>query len=184
MNNAIDTNQGKSNLSKYISKFKGHRRTIPLVSPVPLDILITFLGAFIGITVLGILLLVYKAPMLVAPLGATAVLVFGIPDAPLAQPRNVIFGNTLSAIIGVLTYQVCGITWWSVALGTSLALIVMLLTKTTHPPGGATALLAILNGASPMYIFAPMLSGSVILVLLAVLVNNLSPNRNYPRYWY
>lgn len=186
MDNAktIENNQGKSKLSKYISKFKGHKRTTPLVSPAPLDILITLLGAFLGITILSLLLFVYKVPMLATSLGASAVLVYGVPDAPLSQPRNVILGHTLSATIGVLTYQVWGTTWWSVALGTSLALLVMLLTKTTHPPGGATAMLAILDAASPMYILAPMFTGSIILVLIAVLVNNLSPNRNYPRYWY
>jgi len=180
----LERNQSKSKLFKYVSKFKGHKRITPLVSPAPVDIFITLFGTILGVSSLSILLFVYKVPMLAASLGASAVLVYGVPDAPLSQPRNVILGHTFSASIGVLIYQICGTTWWSVALGTSLALLVMLLTKTTHPPGGATAMLAVLNGASPMFIVAPILPGSIILVLIGVLVNNLSPNRNYPRYWY
>ncbi len=180
----LENEQRKSKLIKYLVKFKGHKRITPLVSPAPVDILITLLGTMLGISFLSILLFIYEIPMLAASLGASAVLVYGVPDAPLSQPRNVILGHTFSASIGVLTYQIFGITWWSVALGAALALLVMLLTKTTHPPGGATAMLAVLNGAGPMFIVAPMISGSIILVLVAVLVNNLSPNRNYPRYWY
>lgn len=176
--------QTKHVFLKYVSKFKGNRRTTPLVLPVPLDILITLFGSFVGLSILSLLLFVYKIPMLAAPLGASAVLVFGAPDAPLSQPRNVILGHTISAAIGVITYQVWGMSWWSVSLGTSIAISGMLLTKTTHSPGGATALLAILGAAEPIYIFTPIFSGSLILVLIGVLVNNLSPNRNYPRYWY
>lgn len=181
---AAAKNKEQGKVLKYFAKFKGFKRDTPFVTPVPIDIIIAFVGSFLALSFLGILTYIYQAPMLVAPLGATAVLIYGSPDGPLSQPRNVIFGHTLSAIIGVLTYQLCGLTWWSVALGTSIALLTMLLTKTTHPPGGATALFAILSGAGPMYILTPILLGAVIMVIIAVFINNLSPNRNYPRYWF
>lgn len=184
MLDSVTQSQTKSLLLMYLAKFKGKKRTTPLVAPVPLDILITLLGSFIGLSMLGILLFVYKMPMLAAPLGASTVLVFAAPDGPLSQPRNVIWGNTLSAAIGVITYQAFGMSWWSVALGPSLAIAIMLLTKTTHPPGGAAALLAVLSAAKPSYIFTPIFLGSLALVLMGILINNLSPNRNYPRYWY
>lgn len=182
--NTISESRKENWFLKYLHKFKGQKRTTALVAPPPIDIIITFIGAFLGISFLSILFFVYHAPLLVAPMGASAVLIYGVPDAPLAQPRNVILGHTFSAIIGVITYHLFGISWWSVTLGTSLALIVMMLTKTTHPPGGATALFAILSAAGPMYIFAPILMGSIIMVLFGVIVNNLSPNRSYPRYWF
>jgi CBS-domain-containing membrane protein len=174
----------KNRIIRYFRKFKGFKREAPFVSPVPIDIIVTFIGSFLALAFLGLLAFIYQKPMLVAPFGATAVLVYGAPDGPLSQPRNVILGHTFSALIGVLTYQLFGLTWWSVALGTSLAIMVMLLTKTTHPPGGATALFAILSGAGPMYILTPILFGAVIMVIIALFVNNLSPNRNYPRYWF
>ena len=168
---------------RYLSKMKGYKRTTPLVSPPPLDIILTWLGAFIGITTITLFAHEYALPV-VASFGASAVLIYGVPDAPLSQPRNVIFGHTLSAMSGVATFMMFGLTWWSPALGTALALVVMLLTKTTHPPGGATALFAVLSKAHPSYILTPIMVGAVILVIIGLLVNNLSPNRHYPRYWY
>ncbi|MFZ3373763.1 MAG: HPP family protein [Desulfitobacteriaceae bacterium] len=168
---------------RYISKMKGIRRTNPLVAPPIFDVFISALGAFLGIMTVAVLSMVYHMPMLVASFGASAVLVYGVPDAPLSQPRNVIFGHLLSAVIGVSVYSLFGSTWWSVALGTSVALVVMILTKTTHPPGGATAMVAILNKAQPLFILTPVLAGAVILIIIGILINNLSPNRSYPRYW-
>lgn len=168
---------------RYISKMKGYKRTTPLVTPPPLDVIITWLGTFLGITAIAIFAQEYSLPI-VTSFGASAVLIYGVPDAPLSQPRNVIFGHTLSAVAGVTTFILFGLTWWSPALGTALALAVMILTKTTHPPGGATALFAVLSKAHPSYILTPIALGAVILVTIGLLINNLSPNRHYPRYWY
>ena len=177
----IQTKQGWT--ISYLSKMKGYKRTTPLVSPPPLDVILTWLGAFLGITAITFFAHQYTLPV-VASFGASAVLIYGVPDAPLSQPRNVIFGHTFSAAAGVVTFMMFGLTWWSPALGTALALVVMILTKTTHPPGGATALFAVLSKAQPSYILTPIMAGAVILVIVGLLVNNLSPNRQYPRYWY
>lgn len=170
-------------LIRYISKMKGYKRTTPLESPPPLDIMITWLGAFAGMTAIVLLSHKFDLPI-VASFGASAVLIYGVPDAPLSQPRNVILGHTFSAAIGVATYMMFGLTWWSPALGTALALVVIILTKTTHPPGGATALFAVVSKAHPSYILTPIALGAVTLVIIGMLVNNLSPNRHYPRYWF
>lgn len=171
-------------LLKYLSKMKGNPRTSPLQSPPPLDLFLSWFGALLGIGVVAILALVYQMPMLVASFGASAVLLYGVPDAPLSQPRNVFFGHTLSATVGVLAFALFGLTWWAAALGTATAILLMLLTKTTHPPGGATALVAILNQAGPFYIVTPVAAGAMVLIVVAMLINNLSPNRSYPRYWF
>ena len=169
-------------LIRYISKMKGYKRTTPLVSPAPLDIFLSILGSFMGIT--AIVILSHKFDLSVmASFGASAVLIFGVPDAPMSQPRNVIFGHTFSAVAGVVTVMLFGLTWWSPALGTALALLIMLLTKTTHPPGGATALFTVMSQVHFSYIFTPVMAGAVILVIIGLLVNNLSPTRHYPRYW-
>jgi len=182
-NETILTRTAPSLMISYISKMKGFKRTTPLVSPPPLDVILSWLGAFLGITAITLFAHRYALPV-VASFGASAVLIYGVPDAPLSQPRNVIFGHTSSAAAGVATVMMFGLTWWTPALGTALALVVMLLTKTTHPPGGATALFAVLSKAHPSYILTPIMAGAVILVIIGILVNNLSPNRQYPRYWY
>ncbi len=171
-------------VSKYFRKMKGSKRTAPLYAPPGLDILLSWLGAFLGIGTVAVLSLVYKMPLIVPSLGASAVLVYGIPDAPLAQPRNVILGHTISASIGVICYTFFGLVWWSAALATAMAIGAMLVTKTTHPPAGATALIAVLTKASPIYILTPVGAGAAILVLVGLLTNNLSPNRSYPKYWF
>ncbi|EHQ89202.1 HPP family protein [Desulfosporosinus youngiae] len=182
LENPNDGLKESSLLFKYITKMKGARRTTPLVAPVPLDVLLSIGGTLLGITV--IVLLSNKFDIgVVASFGASAVLVFGAPDAPMAQPRNVILGHTLSAAAAVITVMMFGLTWWSPAVGTALALLIMLLTKTTHPPGGATALFGVMTQVQPGYILTPMLAGTVILVIIGLLINNLSPNRRYPRYW-
>jgi len=169
---------------RYITKMKGMKRTTPLVAPVPLDVVLSIIGTLIGITAIVLLSSKFDIMFVVASFGASAVLVFGVPDAPMAQPRNVILGHTLSAGAAVIIVMMFGLTWWTPALGTALALFIMLLTKTTHPPGGATALFAVLSQAQPSYILTPIMAGAVILVVIGLLVNNLSPNRHYPRYWY
>lgn len=168
---------------KYAAKMRGNKRLTPLAQPVPLDIIVSALGSLVGIGVVAFVSLVYGKPLIVASFGASAVLVYGVPDAPLSQPRNVLGGHLLSSAAGVLTYMACGLTWWSATLATTLAIVIMMLTKTTHPPGGATALYAVLSRANPTYILAPVLLGAAALVVIGVLVNNLSPNRSYPRYW-
>lgn len=167
----------------YLNKMKGTKRTAPLTAPSSHELFIAFLGAFTGIAAVAIPSIVYNMPMLVASFGASAVLVYGVPDVPLAQPRNVIGGHVISAVTGVVIYGLFGLTWWSAALATASGIVLMLVTRTAHPPGGATALVAVLNRASPIYILMPVALGAVMLVAVGLLINNLSPSRSYPRYW-
>nr|WP_051498679.1 HPP family protein [Moorella thermoacetica] len=78
--------------------------------------------------------MVYKMPLLVLSFGASAVLIYGVPDVPLAQPRNVVGGHIISAATGISIYYFFGMTWWSAALATFLAIVLMLITGTVHPP--------------------------------------------------
>lgn len=110
---------------------------------------------------------------LMAPFGATAVLVFGVPTSPLAQPKNVIFGHFLTALIGVIFIMYVGIHPWSLALATGLGVTTMLLTKTTHPPAGANPMLIMLSDQSWSFLFTPVLLGSCVIVLLGLVLNKL-----------
>ena len=104
--------------------------------------------------------------LLMAPFGATTVLVFGLPESPLAQPKNVIFGHLITAFIGILFTQVIGVTPLTLAIATGLAVSVMLLTKTTHPPAGANPLLIMLTGQTWSFLLTPVLFGAVVIVLV------------------
>ncbi|MVE49395.1 HPP family protein, partial [Vibrio cholerae] len=104
--------------------------------------------------------------LLMAPFGATAVLVFGVPNSPLAQPKNVIFGHLITAFIGVIFTQYIGVSAISLAVATGLAVSAMLITKTTHPPAGANPLLIMLSGQGWSFLFTPVLLGAVVIVLV------------------
>jgi len=154
----------------------------------------SWIGSVTGIGICGYLSWRYFEPrdltLIIGSFGASAVLVYGAIKSPLAQPRNLIGGHILSGLVGVACYQLFGDTiWLASAMGVSLAIAVMLLTKTLHPPGGATALIAIIGGEKIhklgfLYAFVPAGLGASILLIVALIVNNLSRNRRYPEYWF
>ncbi|ENM5770237.1 HPP family protein [Vibrio mimicus] len=124
-------------------------------------------GAFLAIGLLTFLdSTLANVALLMAPFGATAVLVFGVPDSPLAQPKNVIFGHLITAFVGIFFTQFIGVSPLSLALATGIAVSAMLLTKTTHPPAGANPLLIMLAGQSWTFLVTPVLLGAVLIVLV------------------
>lgn len=154
------------------------------------DILWTFLGAFFGIGVIGFLSSQYftasDSLFLIGSFGATAVLVYGATNSPLAQPRNLVGGHLISAIVGVAMYKLIpDQAWLSSALSVSVSIVLMQITKTLHPPGGATALIANIGSEKIkalgfMYVISPVLSGVIILLIIALIFNNIPKNRYYP----
>lgn len=123
---------------------------------------------------------------LIGSFGASSVLVFGAIQSPLAQPRNVIGGQIISAIIGVTIAKfIPDIIWLAAPLAVSTSIIAMQFTKTLHPPGGATALIAIIGtenikNLGYFYVLSPVLSGSLILLIVALIFNNMTKHRSYP----
>ncbi|WP_066265741.1 HPP family protein [Hydrogenophaga palleronii] len=118
-------------------------------------------------------------PWLVAPLGASAVLVFAVPASPLAQPWSVVGGNTLSALVGAACAMLLPDPAWAAALAVGVAIALMFALRCLHPPGGATALLTAMSATSFQFALFPMLANSVLLVLAGVLYNSLT-GRPYP----
>ncbi len=105
-----------------------------------------------------------------APFGATVVIVFGLPDSPLAQAKNVIFGHLITAFIGIFFAQFIGVSPLYLAMATGLGVSAMLLTKTTHPPAGANPILIMLSAQSWSFLVTPVLIGAVVIVLLGKLM--------------
>ncbi|ALK96432.1 membrane protein [Massilia sp. WF1] len=121
---------------------------------------------------------------LVAPMGASAVLLFCVPASPLAQPWSVIGGNTISALVGVACAKAIGNPLLAAPLAGSLAILVMFLLRCLHPPSGAVALTTVLGGpavhaAGFGFAFVPVCLNSTLIVLVALLFNNLT-GRRYP----
>lgn len=152
--------------------------------------LFTFLGAFFGIGIIGYLnskhFVANDNLFLIGSFGASSVLIYGAINSPLAQPRNLIGGHLVCALIGVTIHKlVPNEVWLSSALAVSLSIVLMQITKTLHPPGGATALIANIGSEKIkalgyMYVLSPVLTGVLILFAVALIFNNLTPNRSYP----
>jgi len=176
----------------FFTKVKGTTQSPPRVGIS--EVAWSWLGAFVGIALVGLLQGVFVDEfgqgLLIGSFGATAVLVYGAIRSPLAQPRNVLGGHIISALIGVVSYQLIGdIVWLAAALAVSTSIAVMHMTKTLHPPGGATALIAVIGGESVhklgyLYAFIPVGLGAIILIIVAVVLNNFAKNRRYPEFWF
>lgn len=156
----------------------------------------TFLGAFTGIALIGYLntevIEFHDNLFLIGSFGASSVLIYGVINSPLAQPRNLIGGHIISAIIGVTAQQLFPQQpIIAAALAVSFSIVAMQITKTLHPPGGATALIAVIGSAKVkslgyLYVFSPILTGVIILLLVALFFNNITNHRSYPvnKHWY
>ncbi|MCL6636038.1 MAG: HPP family protein [Peptococcaceae bacterium] len=178
----LQANAGKA-ISGYFCKMKGGRCSN--LSRLPArELLTTALGSLAGIGLVGVLSNHYQLPLLFPSFGASAVLLYAACHAPMAQPRNVAGGHILSALVGVTAYRLLGSEWWAVAIGVTAAILVMAVTHTLHPPGGATAFVAVYSGQDFGFVLSPVALGVLCLIAIALLVNNLSPQRKYPEYWY
>ena len=155
------------------------------------------IGAFLGIYLISVLnqyifINSVDTIFLVGSFGASAVLIYAVPQAELSQPRNLIGGHILSAFIGITVYKYVPMEISILsALAVSLSIVLMHFTRTLHPPGGATALIAVIVSSQIhelgyMFVMTPIATGTLILLIIALVVNNMSnnPNRHYPRYWW
>jgi CBS domain-containing membrane protein len=149
-----------------------------------------FLGSFIGIGIIAYVqtlqLPISDVVYLIGSFGASSVLIFGVIESPLAQPRNLIGGHVISAIIGVTVQKVVpDLIYIAAPLAVSLSIVFMQISKTLHPPGGATALIAVTGSAALKdigywYVISPVLVGGLILLIVALIFNNMTSKRQYP----
>jgi HPP family len=168
-------------LRQYLAGLQGSETYQPRFSMQ--QILLSYVGSFLGIAALAYISVNTPYPLIAAPFGAAAVLVFAVPSSPLAQPRNLIFGNLIGALSSLVMVSLFGSEPWVMALAVATAIKLMQLTKTLHPPGGAVALVGVMSHAKWEFLFTPVLTGSIVLLLCTVIFNNLMPGRSYPQHW-
>ncbi|ACN17903.1 putative membrane protein [Desulforapulum autotrophicum HRM2] len=175
----------------YFKKMSGGGQCPPRVRPS--EIFWSWIGAFLGITPVAFLNYNLFAGSdfvyIIGSFGASAVLIYGAVRSPLAQPRNLVGGHILSAFIGVASYKLfypC--PWFAAAFSVATAIAFMHLTQTLHPPGGATALIAVIGSQKIhalgfWYILIPVGVGVIIMLTVALIVNNMAKTRKYPEFW-
>ncbi|RMD55152.1 MAG: HPP family protein [Nitrospirae bacterium] len=178
-------------LKAYFSKWKGITKSPPRVSLS--EIFWSWIGAFFGIAAVAYINynVINKTDlvMIIGSFGASAVLIYGAIKSPLAQPRNLIGGHIFSAIIGVTCYQLLsGHMWLASAIAVATAIAFMHATKTLHPPGGATSLIAVIgsekiHNLGYLYVLIPAGLGALIMLIVALVINNIPSTRKYPEFW-
>jgi CBS-domain-containing membrane protein len=182
----------RNTLVNYFRKMRATTISPPRVSPS--EILWSWVGGFCGIGAVSFINfnLIEKTDLLmvVGSFGASAVLIYGVIDSPLAQPRNFIGGHLVSALTGVTAYKMLHpYLWLAAAVAVATAIAAMHATRTAHPPGGATALIAVIGSAKVhalgyVYVIVPVGLGATVMLVVALLVNNIPNTRKYPRFWY
>ena len=181
------------NIAEYFKKMRGTTRGSPPRVSFS-EIIWSWIGAFIGMaTVSWIDHLFFDGTdlsLMIGSLGASAVLIYGAIRSPLAQPRNLVGGHILSAIVGVTCWKLFHqYPWLAEAMAVATAIAVMHATRTLHPPGAATSLIAVIGSPAIhkigyLYVLMPATLAPIILLLIALLVNNIPNSRRYPEIWF
>jgi CBS-domain-containing membrane protein len=177
-------------MGAYFRKMAGSTQSPPRVNLS--EIFWSWLGAFLGIGAVAYMnygwLDATGLLLLIGSFGASAVLIYGAIKSPLAQPRNLLGGHVISALIGVTAFKLLAPhLWLAAALAVAVSIAVMHATKTLYPPGGATALIAVISGpqvTNYLYALIPVGAGALVMLAVALLVNNLAPRRRYPEFWW
>jgi CBS-domain-containing membrane protein len=143
------------------------------------------LAGFFSTLTIGLLtVLTYKSALglfLAASFGSSMVLLFGFPESPFAQPRNVFFGHLVTALIGVIFVNLIPLPIFiNIAIAVGTGIFFMILLNVVHPPAGGNPVMVIIGSVSYDYLVFPIISGCFIIILLAIIVNRFILKKNYP----
>ena len=143
-----------------------------------------FATCFSIITIGALTLLTYKTSygiFLIASFGSTMVLLFGYPESPFAQPKNIFFGHLLTASVGVIFVNFIPLPLYlAIPFAVGIAVGLMILFNVTHPPAGGNPVIVLMASASYNYLLNPIIFGSIILILFGVILNRFIAKKKYP----
>lgn len=168
-------------MEKLLEKMRGDGAALPPRAATN-AIALAALGGVIAIGVVAGLTQAIDELLVLGSFGATCVLVFGFPDVPFSQPRNVVGGHLLSTLCGLVFLEISH-SWWSVALAAGAAIAVMMITRTVHPPAGSNPVIVYLLAPGWSFLWFPTLFGAVLVVAVALVYNNATREGRYPKYW-
>lgn len=145
----------------------------------------TIAGFFSVVTISALTLLTYKTELgifLVASFGSTMVLLYGYPESPFAQPKNIFFGHFLTSIVGIIFVNFIPLPIYIIIpLAVGLGVSLMIVTGVTHPPAGGNPIIVIIGSASFDYILSPIIIGSIIVLVFGVILNRFILKKEYPK---
>jgi CBS-domain-containing membrane protein len=141
-------------------------------------------GGSVAIGLMYLLSLQIEFPLAAIPFATSIVLVTGTPDAAPAQPRALVGGHVLSALVGVLALKLLGPEAWVAALAVGLAIFAMLATDSFHPPAGINPLIIVMNSMSWSFILVPVAAGALLLLAYTFMWTNLVRRSSWPERWW
>ena len=141
-------------------------------------------GIFSFITILILTILTYKTPyglFLIASFGSTMVLLYGYPESPFAQPKNIIFGHFLTSFVGIIFLNFVHLPIFiNIPLAVGFGVMLMILFKVTHPPAGGNPIIVIIGSVSYDYLLTPVIVGSLVVILFGLIINKFILKKKYP----
>ena len=145
----------------------------------------SFLAGLFSIITIGILtLLTYKTEFgifLIASFGSSMVLLYGYPESPFAQPKNVFFGHLVTTIVGLIVLHFVPMPlFFTIPLAVGFGVGLMILFNVTHPPAGGNPIIVIVGSTSFDYLFSPVITGSIIIIISAIIINRFILKKSYP----
>ena len=165
-----------------LEKIRGDSATLP-PRAAGKAVALAFVGGFLAIAVIVLLAQGMHLALVLGSFGASCVLVFGYPDVPFSQPRNVVLGHLVSTLVGLAFLHLCGPAWWSVALAVGSAIAAMMLARIVHPPAGSNPVIVFLMQPAWDFALFPTLAGAVVLVGVALVYHNVTREPRWPKYW-
>ena len=142
-------------------------------------------GIFSFITILILTILTYKTPyglFLIASFGSTMVLLYGYPESPFAQPKNIIVGHFLTSFVGIIFLNFVHLPIFiNIPLAVGFGVMLMILFKVTHPPAGGNPIIVIIGSVSYDYLLTPVIVGSIVVILFGVIINKFILKKKYPK---
>ena len=149
-----------------------------------LEPLISGISAAIVIGVLAFLTLRTSAGVwLMFSFGATVFLVFALYDLETAQPKNIFWGHLVSVLVGIIFNETIGFSFYSLGLSVGVAIALMVYLKVMHPPADSNPLVVLFTDVSFDFILFPVISGTIVIILMSVFINKIILKRSYPKKW-
>tara|TARA_B100000945_G_scaffold312815_1_gene307880 strand:- start:430 stop:888 length:459 start_codon:yes stop_codon:yes gene_type:complete len=144
-----------------------------------------FAGLFSMITIGVLTFLTYKTDLgifLLASFGSSMVLLYGYPESPFAQPKNVFFGHLLTSVVGIFVlYFIPLPLFLTIPFAVGLGVGLMIFFNVTHPPAGGNPIIVIIGSVSLDYIFSPVITGSIIILIFGIIINRFILKKSYPK---
>ena len=145
-------------------------------------------GLFSAITIGALTYLTYKTTFglfLIASFGSSMVLLYGYPESPFAQPKNIFFGHLLTALVGVIILNIVPLPIFiTIPIAVGLGVGLMILFNVTHPPAGGNPIIVIIGSVSLDYLINPIITGSIIVLAFGIVINRFILKKNYPLKWF